>query len=174
MKNVIITKSEQFSSLEKDYPRVRQLTTCLSIDIKLPQRISKLILGEETDESSIASLIQPSINHLIIKRRLNNVEELLNYARQFPPVKYLKLLFPKEKFLFINCLKNLFSFDTKQDKRCYWPQLIHFSTSVVYRQFESVYHNTNLHLWLIQNTDLKYVSYTFDVILSRPLLSIWL
>jgi hypothetical protein len=136
MKDVIITKSEQFSSLEKDYPRVRQLITCLSIDIKLPQRIS--------------------INHLIIKRRLNNVEELLNYARQFPHVKYLELLFPKEKSLFINCLKSLFSFNTKQDKRCYWPQLIHFSTSVVYNQFESVY-NTNINLWLIQNTDLKYV-----------------
>ncbi len=40
MKDAIITKSEQFSSLEKDYPRVHQLITCLSIDIKLPQRIS--------------------------------------------------------------------------------------------------------------------------------------
>ncbi len=118
------------------------------------------------------SLIQPSINHLIIKGRLNNIEEFLNHARQFPHVKYLKLLFPNEKSLFINCLKSLFSFDTKQYKRCYWPKLIHFSTSVVYNQFESVYHNTNLHLWLIQNTDLKYVSYTFDVIHSRPLLSI--
>jgi hypothetical protein len=48
MRDVIITKPEEFSELERHYPRVRQLTTCLSIDIELPQCISKLILGEET------------------------------------------------------------------------------------------------------------------------------
>ncbi len=108
-----------------------------------------------------------------IKRCLNNVEELSNYASQFPHVKYLELLFPKEKSLFINCLKSLFSFDDKQDKRCYWSELIHFSTSVVYNQFESIYRENNLHLWLIQNTDLKYASYSFHVNVPRPILSIW-
>jgi len=93
-------------------------------------------------------------------------------ADQFPNVKYLKLLFPLDTTLYINCLKTMFSVDNSIEKKRYWPKLIHFSTSVVYNQFESVYHNTNLHLWLIQNTDLKYVSYTFDVIHSRPLLSI--
>lgn len=161
IKEVIITKSEQLSSLEKNYPRVHQLTICLSIDIKLPQRISKLILGEETSVSSIHSLIQSSITHLIIKRCLYYVEELSNYARQFPHVKYLELLFPEEKSSFINCLKTLFSFNTIQDKRCYWPELIHFSTSVGFRQFESMYPHSNFHIWLIQNTDLKYVPYSF-------------
>jgi hypothetical protein len=85
----------------------------------------------------------------------------------------LELLFPKEKSLFINCLKSLFSFDVKQDKRCYWSELIHFSTSVAYRQFESIYRGSNLHLWFIENTDLKYASHLFDVNLSRPILSIW-
>ncbi len=85
-----------------------------------------------------------------------------NYARQFPNVKYLELLFTKEKSLFINCLKSLFSFDAKQDKRCYWPELIHFSTSVVYKQFESIYNASNLHLWLIENVHLKYASHSFN------------
>ncbi len=53
MRDVIITKFEEFSELERQYPRVRQLTTCLSIDIELPQRISKLILGEETSKYNI-------------------------------------------------------------------------------------------------------------------------
>jgi hypothetical protein len=50
MKEVINTKPEEFSEFERYYPRVRQLTTCLSIDIELPQRIYKLILGEETSK----------------------------------------------------------------------------------------------------------------------------
>jgi hypothetical protein len=50
MRDVIINKVEEFSELERYYPRVRQLTTCLSIDIELPQRIYKLILGEETSK----------------------------------------------------------------------------------------------------------------------------
>ncbi len=53
MRDVIINKSEEFSEFERQYPRVHQLTTCLSIDIELPQRISKLILGEETRKYNI-------------------------------------------------------------------------------------------------------------------------
>ena len=52
VKDIIITKSEQFFELEKYYPRVRRLRTSLPIEIKLPQRISKLILNEETSKDS--------------------------------------------------------------------------------------------------------------------------
>ncbi len=50
MRDVIINKMEEFYEFERYYLRIRQLTTCLSIDIELPQRISKLILGEETSK----------------------------------------------------------------------------------------------------------------------------
>jgi hypothetical protein len=46
IKEIFITQSEEFSQLEKCYSRVRQIRTCLSIDIQL-QHISKLILLEK-------------------------------------------------------------------------------------------------------------------------------
>jgi hypothetical protein len=119
------------------------------------------------------SLIQPSIRHLIVERRLTDVEQITTYARQFPNVKYLKLLLPEEKSLFINCLKHLFNLDDKQDKRCYWPQLINFSTCVVFEQWDLIYRSTNLHLWFIENTDLKYVPYSFHTVRNSSSLSVW-
>ncbi len=94
-------------------------------------------------------------------------------ARQFPHVKYLEILFPEENSLFISCLKSLLSLDDKQEKRCYWPELISFYTKLVDEQFESIYHESKLCLWLIKNTDLKYVSYSFHVDHSPSIFSIW-
>jgi len=46
--HIMITKQDDFVLLNTQFGRVRQVTTCLSIDIKLPLRVSKLILSKET------------------------------------------------------------------------------------------------------------------------------
>ncbi len=58
--------------------------------------------------SSINSMVQPFVRHLIVERRLNNESEISNLAREFPNVQYLKLLLPLEKSFYIACLKRLF------------------------------------------------------------------
>lgn len=90
------------------------------------------------------------------------MNEISNYARQFP----------NDKISFINCFKHLFNYDDKQDKRYYWPKLIHFLTSATYMQLEQGYRFDTFHSWLIQNTDLKYASYSFKTTI-RPLFSVW-
>jgi hypothetical protein len=111
MRDVIINKVEEFSELERYYPRVRQLTTCLSIDIELPLRIFKLIFSERTRKydlsnktivnnvilvvSSLDNVVQPSIRHLVVKCHLTDIDQLLKLAHQFPHVNYFELLFTK-------------------------------------------------------------------------------
>ena len=118
-------------------------------------------------------MIQPCICHLIVERRLTDEREISNLARQFPNVKYLELLFPLEKSLFIACLKGLFSLDDKKETRCYWPKLINFCTCVSFQQFELIWDDNYLHLWFIRNTDLKYHSVVFYANHSRSMFSIW-
>ena len=50
------------------------------------------------------SIIQPSVRHLIVKRGLCNERDMLILARHFPYIKYLELLLPSDKCLFIDCL----------------------------------------------------------------------
>ncbi len=48
MKHVMITKRNELFQLKTEFLRACQITTCLSIDIKLPLRIYKIILTKET------------------------------------------------------------------------------------------------------------------------------
>ncbi|CAF3090662.1 unnamed protein product [Rotaria sp. Silwood2] len=116
MKNLIITKHDELFQLQKQFHRACQITTCLLIDIKLPSRISKLIILEAIP-NSISLVCQPSIRDLIVERRLHDKREMLVLICQFPNVKYLKLLFPVEKCLFLSCLNNLFSLDNGIEKK---------------------------------------------------------
>ncbi|CAF3394730.1 unnamed protein product, partial [Rotaria sp. Silwood2] len=172
MDDIVITKSDEFYLLTTQFRRACQITTNLSIDTILPSHICKLILSKET-RNSINSLIQPSVRHLIVERRLIDESEISNFTRQFPHVKYVELLLPLEESLFVACLKNLFSFDNEKEIRCYWPQLISFSTCATFKQLQFISHHKNLHLWFIKNTDLKYYPLPFSSNLSGPLLSIW-
>ncbi len=117
--------------------------------------------------------MQPSIRHLIVKRRLSDEREIAILARQFPGVKYIEFLFPDEKSLFNSCLKSVFSFDGQKEKPCHWPELVNFSTLMSFHHFELIYGNRNIHLWLIQNTDLKYAPCSFYANCNRGMLSIW-
>lgn len=51
-KQILVTRSEQYSQLKNEYIRVRELSICLSIDIELPLRIYKLIICSETRNKS--------------------------------------------------------------------------------------------------------------------------
>jgi hypothetical protein len=48
LNDVNISRDDDILEIKKRFRQVRQLETCLSINIILPQRISKLILSEET------------------------------------------------------------------------------------------------------------------------------
>jgi len=124
--------------------------------------------------SSINSIVQPSINHLIVERRLIDENEIHILAHQFPNVKYLELLFPLDKSSFVCCFKTLFSMDDNSDKRCFWLELINFCTIYHYDQAPSFYGDGDFHIWLITNTDLKFHSIPFYSYTSDSMLSIWL
>jgi hypothetical protein len=190
MKRVIITEHKEFLELKTDFLHAFQIRTCLEIDIELPIRISKLILSKETRKSffvkeicmnifviavsSINSIVQPSISHLIVKRRLIDENEIGILAHQFPNVKYLELLFPSDKSSFVCCFKTLFSMDDNSDKRCFWLELINFCTIYDYDQETSISGDDGFHSWLINNTDLKFHSIPFYSYKSYSMLSIWL
>jgi len=48
MNDVNISRDDDILEIKKRFRQIRQLETCLSINIILPQRISKLILSKET------------------------------------------------------------------------------------------------------------------------------
>ncbi|CAF2965113.1 unnamed protein product, partial [Rotaria sp. Silwood2] len=124
MNDVNIARENELLEMNRVFSQVRQLRTCLSINMILPQRISKLILTV----SSINSIPQPSIHHLIIERRLIDEKEINTLAHQFPHVKYLELLFPLEKDSFLRCFKTLFSLDNTTGKRSFWSEMVYFRT----------------------------------------------
>jgi len=188
--HVLITKHEEFFLLNSQFRYACQITTCLSIDIELPLRISKLILSAETCKctllnkiivnriivaiSSMNSIIQPSIRHLIIQCRLSNENEISILARLFPKVQYFELLFPLNQPSCIVCLKSLFSRDDSIEKKCcFWSELIHFSTEFTYEQLEPIWSSTKLYHWLIRMTDLKYHKSHFYLHFVSSVLSIW-
>ncbi len=108
-------------------------------DIKLPSRISKVILTKQTRKIirlsksfinlfisaiiSINSIVQPSVRHLIVEHRLNDEREISILARQFPNVEYLKLLFSLDQSSLKRCFETLFSIDANHRV---WPRLINF------------------------------------------------
>ncbi|CAF4680448.1 unnamed protein product [Rotaria sp. Silwood2] len=169
MNDVNIARENELLEMNRVFSQVRQLRTCLSINMILPQRISKLILTV----SSINSIPQPSIHHLIIERRLIDEKEINTLAHQFPHVKYLELLFPLEKDSFLRCFKTLFSLDDTTGKRSFWSEMVYFRTVISYQQRNSIYNNDKLYYWLIQNTDLKFYSIPFYASCSNSMFSIW-
>ena len=124
--------------------------------------------------SSINSIVQPSIRHLIVKRRLNDEKEISNLANQYPNVNYLELLFPLDKSLFLLCFKTVFNIDHIREKRCFWSELINFCTLCVDEQSPSIYSDIALYHWILQNTDLKYSSTGFYTTYYDSMFSIWL
>jgi len=102
---------------------------------------------------------------------LNNAEEILDLAHQFPYVKYLELLFPSDQKLFLDCFQTLFSVDG--GKRQFWPYLISFSTRFIYEGLEKKLTNLDIHYWLTRNIDLKFIKSRYSVNLFNSILSIW-
>ncbi|CAF3279040.1 unnamed protein product [Rotaria sp. Silwood2] len=194
MNHVKITMKNDLYQLDKRFFRAYQLTTFLTIDIILPQRISKLILTKETrtyilykkNQSSyyfvfviainvMKSIVQPNIRHLIVQRRLIDETEISILAHQFPNVEYLQLLFPLNRKLFVRCFQTLFSDDGTIDKKFrYWCYLVNFCTTFMFIQSNQIYSDNNLHRWLIENTDLKYHKLRFYASCCDSMFSIWL
>ncbi|CAF3652660.1 unnamed protein product [Rotaria sp. Silwood1] len=175
MEHMKITKSDELIELETRFHRVCKITTCFSINRKLPERITKLILTEETPIGSIQSIVQPYIHHLIVERRLIDEQEISSLAHQYPNVKYLQLLFPLDNSLFLRCFQVLFSMDDSSDKKLrFWSELINFSTKYVYGQSNGILSDGKFHQWLIDNTDLKYHTLIFYANCSNSMFSIWL
>ncbi|CAF3302282.1 unnamed protein product, partial [Rotaria sp. Silwood2] len=161
MTHVLITKHNQLNQLKKHFRRVNQITTCLFIDIKLPSRISKLILTKQSPITSISSIVQYSISHLTVECCLSNEGEIEILANQYPNVKYLKLLFPLEKTSNIRCFQTLFSVDDNiNGNRRFWPQLINFSTNFNHKS-NFIMDDNDVQHWLNQNTDMKFVKSRF-------------
>ncbi|CAF3081467.1 unnamed protein product [Rotaria sp. Silwood2] len=170
MEHVVINKRYELLQLKTHFRRACQITTCILIDMKLPKRISKVILTKQ-----IHTIIQPSVRHLIIQYRLTSERDMSILACQFPHVKYLELLFPLDKSSYIHCLKSLFSRDESTEKiYCFWSELINFSTELRFNQLDSIWNNQSFKEWIIQNTDLKYHQCPFYVHYSIPRISIWI
>ena len=117
----------------------------------------------------MSSICQPSIRHLILKRRLDNENEILILAHKFPNIKYLELLLPLDESSFIRCLNSLVSLDSSIEKKyLIWPELIHFSTKLVDIQHQFIW-DGQYSDWFIRKTNLKYCPsyiYCFRLTLS--------
>ncbi|CAF1285981.1 unnamed protein product [Adineta steineri] len=174
MKNLTIIKSNDLFRLNTDFSCVYKIITYLSINIKLPPQITKLVITDVTRIASINSIIQPSIRHLTVERVLKDETEIGIYARQFPNVKYLKLFFPYDEFRFINCLQTVFTVTDKiNENRRRWPQLINFSTRALYNTSRVIFDENDIHHWLISKTDLKYIKNRFYADKFDGMLFIW-
>ncbi len=102
------------------------------------------------------SIVQPSIDHLIIERRLNDDEEMLIFVHQFPNVKYLELLLPLDKHSFMNCLNILGNQNDIDKKNNYlWSKLIHVSTELCGMHKEIMSKDKELYDWFIRYANLK-------------------
>ncbi|CAF1336954.1 unnamed protein product [Rotaria sp. Silwood1] len=176
MNQLHITTQNGLCELNTRFSQICQLTTCQSIENRLPRRIYKLILTEQAPAPLINSISsQPFIRHLIIQRRLTDETEIPILAQQYPNVRYLQLLFPLEKSAFLHCFKTLFSYDDDTYEKFYfWPELVSFRTIGDYEQFSASWLNFNAKNWLIENTDLKFRSLSFRAEHSNPIFSIWL
>ncbi|CAF0931241.1 unnamed protein product [Adineta steineri] len=174
MKNLMIIKSNDLFRLNTDFSCVYKIITYLSINIELPPQITELVITDETRIASINSIIQPSIRHLTVERVLKDETEIGIYAHQFPNVKYLKLFFPYDEFRFINCLQTVFTVTDKTNgNRRRWLQLINFSTKALYNTSRVIFDENDIHHWLINKTDLKYVKNRFYADKFDGMLFIW-
>ncbi|CAF2013557.1 unnamed protein product [Rotaria magnacalcarata] len=174
LNHVNITTEDEMLEINKKFSRARQLTTCLSINIKLPRQISKLILSAETPIGSMNFIPQENIYCLLVERRLIDENEIKILANQFPRVRYLELLFPLEPSSCIRCFQTLFSLTAKTKKRCFWSELIEFRTKIAYGQTSSIWCQHQLRYWLISNTDLKHWPNQFFTSYSDSMWSVWL
>jgi hypothetical protein len=62
MDHVMITKYEELFQLKTRFRRAREITNCLSIDIELPARISKVTLTKQTRRKFLLKKISILIN----------------------------------------------------------------------------------------------------------------
>ncbi|CAF2382661.1 unnamed protein product [Rotaria sp. Silwood2] len=174
IKDVMITKPDELFELRTRFRHAFQIRTCLSIDTILTSRISNVILTEQTRITSMNSMIQPFVRHLIVECRLNDEREIYLLARQFPHVEYLKLLFPFEKSSFIRCFQTLFSVDESINaNRRLWRKLINVSIEFSNNELNLILDDNDFHRWLIRNTDFKFVSSRFYLNYLNTILSIW-
>ncbi|CAF3831904.1 unnamed protein product [Rotaria sp. Silwood1] len=165
MDHVLITKPSELIQLKTRFRRARNITTDIPIDIALPERIF-------TSTTNI--IVQPFVRHLVVQYCLIDAEEISNFAHRFPNVKYLELLFPSNKNLFLECFQTLFSvYDYIDAKRRFWSYLISFSTRFFYNGLHNNLTNFDVHYWLTRNTDLKFIKRQFCVNSSNSILSIW-
>ncbi|CAF1258387.1 unnamed protein product [Rotaria sp. Silwood1] len=172
--HINITTNDEMLEINEKFSRVRELTTCLSINIELPRKISKLILSGQAPVSSINSIPQEYIYNLVVERRLIDENEINVLAHQFPRVKNLELLFPLEKTSCLRCLQTLFRLADNTGKRCFWSDMINFHTKFTHGQPCWIWNNDEFHHWLLSNTDLKFRPNQFYISVSGSIFSIWL
>jgi hypothetical protein len=119
-------------------------------------------------------IIQPSIDHLIVERRLNDDKEMLILNHLFPNVKYLELLLPSDKHSFMNCLNILGNQNDIDKKNNYlWSKLIHVSTELWSVHEEIISNDKQLYDWFIRYANLKDDKKLFHRSRSSLTLSIW-
>ncbi|CAF1222920.1 unnamed protein product [Adineta steineri] len=170
----VITEGYDFSPLNTEFRYSYKMLTSLSIDIKLPLRIHKLILSRELATLTMNSIVQPSIDHLIAERSLKNDKEMLALAHQFPNVKYLELNLPDNKSSFMNCLNILSNrYDIHKKNNCLWSKLIHVSTQLFSTHRELIFNDKQLYDWFIRYANLKDDKNIFKTYGYPSTLSIW-
>ncbi|CAF5135995.1 unnamed protein product, partial [Rotaria sp. Silwood1] len=131
--------------------------TDILIDLALPERIREITFTKRIFTSTTNIIVQPFVRHLVVQYCLIDAEEISNFAHRFPNVKYLELLFPSNKNLFLECFQTLFSvYDYIDAKRRFWSYLISFSTRFFYNGLHNNLTNFDVHYWLTRNTDLKF------------------
>ncbi|CAF3712359.1 unnamed protein product [Rotaria sp. Silwood1] len=158
MDRVLITKPSELIQLKTRFRRARNITTDIPIDIALPERICKITFTKR----------------IFVQYCLIDAEEISNFAHRFPNVKYLELLLPSNKNLFLECFQSLFSvYDYVDAKRRFLSYLISFSTRFFYNGLHNNLTNFDVHYWLTRNTDLKFIKRQFCVNCSNSILSIW-
>ncbi|CAF3198659.1 unnamed protein product, partial [Rotaria sp. Silwood2] len=174
MDHVLITKSSELSQLKTRFCRAYKITTSISIDITLPERIRTIIFTKPIFTSATNIIVQPFVRRLIVQHYLNDAEDISNLAHQFPCVKYLELLFPSNENLFLECFQTLFSvYDYISAKRRFWSYLISFSTRFFYDGLDKNLTNLDIHYWFTRNTDLKFIKRQICFNCSNSILSIW-
>ncbi|CAF1178595.1 unnamed protein product [Rotaria sordida] len=173
-KYAIITDCNKFRCLNTEFDHVCEVISSVSIDIKLPFNIYKVVFSSDTPPFPIGAIIQSSVYHLIVERYLLDDYEMLRLAHQFPHVKYLNLILPSNKHSLINCL-NIFR-DRKDNIKktsCYWTKLICFSTKLDSMHRANIASDSQLYDWLNQYTTSKDQKNFIKYVNPSPNLTIW-
>ncbi|CAF1331286.1 unnamed protein product [Rotaria sordida] len=163
-------KLEEMSGLFVTFGLISILSLVLFTSKKI---ICYIRLSKKINITSETLVVQTSICHLTVEHRLINEREISILAHQFPNVKYLKLLFIFEKSLYIRCFQTLFSVDNNiNGNRCFWAQLIKFSTDF-YNELNIIMDDNDVKHWLIQNTDMKFYKSEFYADCFNSTFRIW-